>query len=88
MRRLVLFPLSDKQKKLLFWFELFSAVFGVIGALAIALNLEISKYGYFLFLISSLSSLGIGHLTKLRSVVILGYMYTFTNLIGIYRWFS
>lgn len=75
-----------KQKRLLF-FEVASVIFGVFGALTIALNLDISKYGYLVFLLGSLASLGVGHLTKLKSIIILGYTYTGINLLGIYRWF-
>lgn len=79
--------LSNKNKRLLFWLEVVATIAGVAGALAIALNLNTSKYGYFIFLISSIASVGIGHLTKLRSMIILSYMYSAINIIGIYRWF-
>lgn len=83
-----MFQLSKKQKQILLTCEIVSAVFGIVGALTIALNLDISKYGYFIFLIGSLASLGIGYVTKLKSVIILGYVYSIINIIGIVRWFN
>ena len=61
-------------------------VFGVTGALIIAMNLGVVGYGFVLFLGSSLLWGTAGWLQRDGSLVVLQGTFTVINVIGIYRW--
>jgi hypothetical protein len=59
---------------------------GVAGATLVALNLPFSGWGFVLFLVSSISWMVAGALHKDNPLVALNFVFTLTNLLGIWRW--
>ena len=58
----------------------------VVGALAIALNIPYSGWGFVAFLVSSISWSIAGFMMKEPCLVVLQGTFVVINLIGIYRW--
>ncbi len=61
-------------------------VLAIIGALAIALNLPYSGWGFVAFLISSISWSIAGFMMREPSLVVLQGTFIIINVLGIYRW--
>lgn len=59
---------------------------GILGGLLLAVNLEYSNYGFFIFLISATSWTIQGYKNNDRSLMILNTFFIFIDLLGIYRW--
>lgn len=64
----------------------FASVIGFIGALLIALNIEPSKYAFFIFLTSSTAWIYAGFVMKEYSIVFQNLGFMMVDVIGIYRW--
>ena len=77
---------ADRKPPLLTFLKWLGTALGVCGALAIALNLPFSGWGFVAFFISSVSWTAAGVLMKEPSIVILQVTFTAINLLGIYRW--
>jgi len=60
---------------------------GLLGAFTIAMNLDISRYAFFIFSASALCWIYAGYKTKDQSLVVMNLGYLCINVIGIYRWF-
>ena len=58
----------------------------IVGALAIALNIPYSGWGFVAFLVSSVSWSIAGFMMKEPSLVVLQGTFVAINLVGIYRW--
>jgi drug/metabolite transporter (DMT)-like permease len=59
---------------------------GIAGAILVALNLEVSGYGFLLFLASSLLWCAAGIAQRDDSLILLQATFVVINIIGIYRW--
>ena len=58
----------------------------IVGALAIALNLPYSGWGFVAFLVSSVCWSIAGFMMKEPSLIVLQGTFVVINLVGIYRW--
>jgi hypothetical protein len=74
------------MKNLVRLFEMVGTVAGITGALLLSANIEYSRYGYVLFLLSSLMLLGHARLIRAKWLVALQVCFLGTNLNGIYQW--
>lgn len=74
------------KNKVLFAAEVLMVLGAVAGSTLLALNIPISKWGYLMFLISSVSGLYVGWKTGVKSLTILNVYFTIINAIGVYRW--
>lgn len=59
---------------------------GIAGAILVALNMEVSGYGFLLFLASSLLWCAAGVAHRDDSLILLQATFIIINIIGIYRW--
>jgi hypothetical protein len=59
---------------------------GVTGAILLALNIEVSGWGFVAFLIGSGGWMAAGLIQRETSLWLLNLVFTITNVIGIYRW--
>ena len=59
---------------------------GIAGAIMVALNMDVSGYGFLLFLASSLLWCAAGVAQRDDSLILLQATFVIINLIGIYRW--
>jgi drug/metabolite transporter (DMT)-like permease len=59
---------------------------GVAGAVLVALNIDISGYGFLLFLLSSLLWSMAGLIQRDSSLIVLQVTFVGINVVGIYRW--
>ena len=59
---------------------------GIGGAILIALNMDVSGYGFLLFLASSLLWCAAGVVQRDDSLILLQGTFVIINIIGIYRW--
>lgn len=75
-----------KNTKLFSVLKWFASVTGFIGAMMLALNIDISKYAYLVFLSSSTVWMYAGYIMKEYSLVFVNVGFTAVNLIGVYRW--
>ena len=64
----------------------FGTALAVVGALAIALNLPYSGWGFVAFLVSSISWSIAGFMMKEPSLMVLQGTFVIINVLGIYRW--
>jgi nicotinamide riboside transporter PnuC len=63
------------------------SITGVIGAILVAFNFEFSKFGYFFFLVSSITWAIQANKNKDKALLSINLAFTIINIIGIYRWF-
>lgn len=66
--------------------EVIAAWSGVLAAILLALNIDISKYSYLLFLLSSMLWTEYGIRIKHVELAIMNAVFSFINIIGIFRW--
>jgi len=67
--------------------EITGATLAIVGALLIALNLDISKYAFILFLIGGPLMSYVLWKNKLWWLLSLQGVYFATNVLGVIRWF-
>lgn len=68
-------------------FDFLAITGAVFGSVLIAMNVPQSKYGYILFLISSIASMKLLIGTNVpKSILLINVFYVFVNAFGIYRW--
>lgn len=67
-------------------FEWAGCIFGVAGALLLALNNRYSGYGFVAFLASNAAWILYGILNGAYGMVTMQAVFTFTSLLGIWRW--
>ncbi len=77
---------SDRKPALLTFLKWLGTALAVVGALAIALNIPYSGWGFVAFLVSSVCWSIAGFMMKEPSLVVLQGTFVVINLIGIYRW--
>ena len=68
--------------------EWLGAISGVLGALIIASNTRLSPWGWWLFLLSSVSLCGYAVLVQAWGLLLLNACFVGTNLMGLVRWWA
>ena len=67
--------------------EMIGAVCGVAGAVLVSLNIPQSKYGFVLFLISSILLGIVSWQRKMQYLLTMQMVFLGINAVGIFRWF-
>ena len=68
-------------------FEMIGAICGVAGAVLVSLNILQSKYGFVLFLVSSILLGIVSWQRKMRYLLTMQMVFLGINVVGIVRWF-
>ena len=68
-------------------FEMIGAIFGVAGAILVSINTPQSKYGFVLFLVSSILLGVVSWQRKMWYLLTMQMVFLGINIVGIYRWF-
>ena len=68
--------------------EWLGAITGMLGAGLLALNLDVSKLGWILFLLSNYFWIAFAILNKLWGLLWMQLVFTATSITGIIRWFT
>jgi len=68
-------------------FEMIGAICGVAGAVLVSLNIPQSKYGFVLFLVSSILLGVVSWQRKMRYLLTMQMVFLGINVVGIVRWF-
>jgi len=68
-------------------FEMIGAICGVAGAVLVSLNIPQSKYGFVLFLISSILLGIVSWQRKMQYLLSMQIVFLGINVIGVFRWF-
>jgi nicotinamide riboside transporter PnuC len=68
-------------------FEMIGAICGVAGAILVSLNIPQSKYGFILFLISSVLLGIVSWQRKMQYLLIMQTVFLGINIVGVVRWF-
>ena len=67
--------------------EMIGAVCGIAGAVLVSLNIPQSKYGFVLFLISSVLLGIVSWQRKMQYLLTMQMVFLGINAVGIFRWF-
>jgi len=84
------FSIKDKVKEhglLLITVEAIMVMSAIVGSSILALNIDISKWGYVLFTISSMAGIFVGIKRHVLSLTMLNIYFTIVNITGTFRWF-
>ena len=73
---------------MLFVLEWTGAIMGFIGAALLASNTRVSPYGWILFLMSNVVWIAYGGIQSAWGLVAMQVGFTFTSLLGIWRWLA
>lgn len=65
--------------------ELIGALFGVIGATLVALNIKVSRLGFFAYMVSNVAMIGFGIEAGHVGVIAMNLVFMLTTIIGIVR---
>jgi|SaaInlStandDraft_3_1057020.scaffolds.fasta_scaffold55043_4 hypothetical protein len=68
--------------------EYSGALFGVSGALLVASHSEYSRYGFILFLISTILLGTWSYMVPAYGMLSLNFVYLIINTYGVYKWFN
>ena len=68
-------------------FEMIGAICGVAGAVLVSLNIPQSKYGFMLFLISSILLGIVSWQRKMQYLLTMQMVFLGINIVGVVRWF-
>jgi nicotinamide riboside transporter PnuC len=68
-------------------FEMIGAICGVAGAVLVSLNIPQSKYGFMLFLISSILLGIVSWQRKMQYLLTMQIVFLGINVVGVFRWF-
>jgi len=68
-------------------FEMIGAICGVAGAVLVSLNIPQSKYGFLLFLISSILLGIVSWQRKMQYLLTMQMVFLGVNIVGVVRWF-
>jgi len=68
-------------------FEMIGAICGVAGAVLVSLNIPQSKYGFLLFLISSILLGIVSWQRKMQYLLTMQMVFLGINIVGVVRWF-
>jgi hypothetical protein len=81
--------IKKKIKEHGFWLLLWETVMvlgAIIGSTILAMNVDISKWGYAFFLLSSSAGIYVGVYRHVISLTMLNVFFTIVNGVGVYRW--
>lgn len=76
--------MKSKNLSILRWV---GTIMGVLGAVLVASNTEVSKYGFLAFLVSAILWATVAQIIKDRALLSLQITFMCVDLFGIYRWF-
>lgn len=76
-----------EKTKLFYAMEVLMVVGAIAGSGLLAMHIPISKWGYVLFLISSMAGTYVGMKSKIKSLTLLNGYFTIVNIVGVIRWF-
>jgi len=68
-------------------FEIIGAICGVAGAVLVSLNIPQSKYGFILFIISSVLLGIVSWQRKMQYLLTMQMVFLGINIVGVVRWF-
>ncbi|MBT7558751.1 hypothetical protein HN615_17760 [Candidatus Woesearchaeota archaeon] len=68
-------------------FEMVGAICGVAGAVLVSLNIPQSKYGFVLFLISSILLGVVSWQRNMQYLLTMQTVFFWINVVGVIRWF-
>ena len=68
-------------------FEMIGAICGVAGAVLVSLNIPQSKYGFVLFLISSILLGVVSWQRNMQYLLTMQTVFFWINVVGVIRWF-
>jgi nicotinamide riboside transporter PnuC len=68
-------------------FEMIGAICGVAGAVLVSLNIPQSKYGFVLFIISSILLGIVSWQRKMQYLLTMQIVFLGINVVGVFRWF-
>jgi len=66
--------------------EYLGAAFGIVGAILVSINTDISQYGFICFFISSVLLIALSIRKGLHGLLMMQVLFAFINMFGIYRW--
>ena len=69
-------------------YEWTGSCLGLAGAGLLSLNMKASPLGWVLFLLSNMAWIVYGIRTEAQGLVVMQIGFTFTSLVGIYRWLA
>jgi len=69
------------------YFGWFGTITAITGGTLVALNIDISKFGYIFFLLSSISWFIQAKKNSDNALMIVNIFFFFINILGIFRWF-
>ncbi len=67
-------------------YEWMGTIHGIIGSALLALNVNVSGYGFLFYLVSNAFFIFFGLKTRSYGILTLQCVYTVTSVVGIYRW--
>ena len=67
--------------------EMIGAVCGIAGAVLVSLNIPQSKYGFVLFLVSSILLGIVSWQRKMQYLLTMQMVFLGINIVGVFRWF-
>jgi len=70
------------------FFGWLGTITAITGGTLVALNIDISKFGYIFFLVSSVSWFFQAKRNGDNALMIVNIFFFFINILGIYRWFN
>ena len=70
------------------FFGWFGTITAITGGTLVALNIDISKFGYIFFLVSSMSWFTQAKENNDNALMIVNIFFFFINILGLFRWFS
>ena len=69
-------------------YEWMGSCLGLAGAGLLSLNVKASRFGWLLFLLSNMAWIVYGIRTEAQGLVVMQIGFTFTSLVGVYRWLA
>jgi hypothetical protein len=64
------------------------ALLGTVGSMLLALNIQVSRFGFFSYLLSNVCWIAYAALTGADSLLVMQLSNTLTSIVGVIRWFS
>lgn len=69
------------------WLQYIGAATGILGALLIALNISVSRFGYVSYLVSNVAWLAYAWMNSVHGLLAMQGVFFLTTLIGLWSWF-
>lgn len=74
------------QPQILWFLEAMMIGCAIVGSTILAMNVDISKFGYVFFTLSSVSGIYVGVKRSVLSLTLLNLYFTIVNMVGVFRW--